>query len=250
MSLSEKKIRRKEKISDIQIGEVSERHRQVKIDHRESRRVRDDISIEIGSGKNLIESHMEKRRKKRNRSKYENNSGWLPLINIILIGILFVLLALFYLHWNGEGEETSLARIEGKNFIPKPQMIINNMRESYHNHTKTMTFKVNVQSGKLVRYPKVGHIEELDPNSLIEHRLCCHVDQRLFICDYGQGASANIGLECVVEYSKETSEAHLRIFIQSDEMKGAICTFRWTSVKKVEFEPSSIDNRKEIENAL
>lgn len=241
MSLAPKKDRSRDRGGALRLGDVSDRYTSSRSRHEE----RGDVALDIESGElvggHISSRHRHKSKKRRSRDvdNQWNCGGWLPWINILLIIVLFVLLLLFYLHWNGAGGETVLARMErGERpetyLIPKPQVVMEGMRELYHNHTRRIIFDVNVEPGKFARYPPVGHIEGLDPSTIGEHRLCCHVNERLFICDYGQGASTNMGLECVVEYEKESKEAHLRIVIQSREMKGARCAFRWTTLEPTE----------------
>lgn len=262
MSLVPKKDRPKDRGGALRLGDVSDRYTSSHHSSRSRHDDRGDVALDIESGE-LVGSHLSSSRhrhksKKRRVHDVDNQwncGGWLPWINIILIVILFVLLLLFYLHWNGAGGETVLARIEkGERpetyLIPKPQVVMEGMRELHHNHTHRIIFDVNVEPGKFARYPPVGHIEGLDPSTIGEHRLCCHVNERLFICDYGQGASTNMGLECVVEYEKESKEAHLRIVIQSTEMKGSRCAFRWTTLEPTEIlvsKGTGVDEEKKSE---
>ena len=178
------------------------------------------------------------------KDKPWNCRGWLPWINFGFMLVLATLIIVLYIHWlgNGSGVE-SLERIielrrskeEGpprEYLLSKPNLALEEpmKKHRYANHENKIEFRFDSTPGIYTRYPKEGMIEGLDPKTILEHRLCCHVGDRLFICDYGQGASMNVALECIVEYNNNNeneSDAHLLINIQSEEMKDSKCIFTW-----------------------
>lgn len=191
-----------------------------------------DVVLEIAG--HYDGEHHQSNKRRRRKSHYSNHSGicrgWLPVINTIFLLLLAVLLLVFYLNWNGAGGETTLARLEsgsGSYLIPKTEGLMEDMRHLRHNHSRRIEFSMDAIPGQFTRYPDEGeYIEGLNPHTLVEHRLCCHINEHLFICDYGQGASQNMALECIVEYTKK-GDAFLKIYIQSKEMTGARCSFNW-----------------------
>ena len=183
------------------------------------------------------EHHRSNNNRRKKKKKYYSHSGancggWLPWINTTFVLVLTIFMLVMYLNWNGAGGEITLARLEGDSpplmgLIPKPMGLIDDLRHAMHNHSQRIEFSVNAIPGQFSRYPEEGkYIKGLDPYTLIEHRLCCHINGHMFICDYGQGASKNVALECMVEYTKQGS-AFLKIYIQSEEMSGAKCSFNW-----------------------
>lgn len=95
-------------------------------------------------------------------------------------------------------------------------------------------FTLTGQKGQFVRWPDTGGIAGMDFNRLVNTRICCHVNEQYFVCDSGQGATDNVGLECIVQRgggSGDTKDSlsgtHLLVYVQSEHMNGAKCTFMW-----------------------
>lgn len=131
----------------------------------------------------------------------------------------------------GRGEDMpALASTPGGGQIrAKDPALVEAMRHLYHNHTQHIHFELSGQVGKFARWPPKGILEGLEYATLATTRLCCHVGTQYFVCDYGQGATSNIALECLVKYDADAQGSFLMIYIQSDHMKGASCTFTWTT---------------------
>lgn len=203
-----------------------------------------DIILEISGS--YDGEHQHRKRKGRSRRNGGNCGGWLPWINTSFVMVLALFVLLMFLNWEGAGSEVTLSRLEGdappseRYLLPKPSGVMDELRHSMHNHTGRVEFSMNAVPGQFTRYPEDGeYIEGLNPYTLVEHRLCCHINGHVFICDYGQGASHNMALECIVEYTKK-GRAYLKIYIQSQEMSGARCSFNW-----IASEPKEILNSKE-----
>jgi hypothetical protein len=189
-----------------------------------------DVVLEISG--NYDGEYQHRRRKGRSRRHEGNCGGWLPWINTSFVLVLALFVLLMFLNWEGAGSEITLSRLEGdappeRYLIPKPAGVMDELRHAMHNHSRRIQFSMQAIPGQFTRYPDDGeYIEGLNPYTLVEHRLCCHINGHVFICDYGQGASHNMALECIVEYTKK-GRAYLKIYIQSQEMSGAKCSFNW-----------------------
>ncbi len=107
--------------------------------------------------------------------------------------------------------------------------LMNAMRHMYHNHTRYSHFRLQGTVNEFTRWPARGILDGLEYGKLTSTRLCCHVGTQYFVCDYGQGATSNIALECLVKYDPNEEGSFLMIYIQSEHMKGARCTFTWTT---------------------
>jgi hypothetical protein len=88
-----------------------------------------------------------------------------------------------------------------------------------------ITFNLKSKEREFVRYPSNGYIERLEYTRLSNYRLCCHLGTEYFVCDYGQGASDNVGLECMIK--SDAKGAYLLLYTQSKGMNDARCTFSW-----------------------
>lgn len=211
-----------------------------------------DVVLEI-AGHYDGEHHHSNTKRRRSKKYYPseggNCGGWLPVINTVFLLLLAIFLLVFYLNWNGVGGETTLARLESGNYlIPKTEGLMDDIRHSRHNHSRRIEFSVDAIPGQFTRYPEEGeYIDGLDPYVLVEHRLCCHINQHLFICDYGQGASQNMALECIVEYTKK-GQAFLKIYIQSKEMSGAKCSFNWLTSEPKEVLQTTVKEKEVVED--
>ncbi len=110
-----------------------------------------------------------------------------------------------------------------------------------HNHTHVLSVSFDLSSSfavrKFTRWPPAGQgvLKQIDFVRLVWTRLCCHVNNHMFICDSGQGAATNVGLECIVRYSNAASEqgAYLLIYVPHEDMTGAHCSFSWQTSEKV-----------------
>lgn len=154
---------------------------------------------------------------------------WIAWVNlIILIGVIVWLIILSVNTGDTLARDASNARDAKEEFSLRSGADLNEIRHAHHNHTKQLDFIIDAKPGSFSRYPadESKYIDSLDPDMMVEYRLCCHINHRLFVCDYGQGASQNIGLECAIEYT-QTGKAFLRINIQSKEMNGSKCTLTW-----------------------
>jgi hypothetical protein len=104
--------------------------------------------------------------------------------------------------------------------------VLEMLRHMGHNHTHYVKFQLSGVAGQFARWPEVGVIEGLDFKRLANMRVCCHLSDQYFVCDSGQGATNNIGLECIVRNEPERG-THLLVYVQSAQMNGAQCTFMW-----------------------
>jgi len=103
------------------------------------------------------------------------------------------------------------------------------VHESRHHH---LDFVLEGTVGQFARWPPTGAIQSLDFKSLKSIRLCCTVNEVYFICDSGEGATHNLGLECIVN-NGSTSEGegvHLLVYVKSESMNGAKCSFTWHTI--------------------
>jgi hypothetical protein len=110
---------------------------------------------------------------------------------------------------------------------PRSKHVLDAMRHLGHNHTHYVKFQLNGVAGQFARWPAVGVIQGLEFKRLANMRVCCHLSDQYFVCDSGQGATQNIGLECIVRHVAADQGTHLLIYVQSAQMNGAQCTFMW-----------------------
>ncbi len=106
-----------------------------------------------------------------------------------------------------------------------------------HTHVLTVSFDLAGEARKFSRWPPSGQgvLKQIDFVRLIWTRLCCHVNNHMFVCDSGQGAATNVGLECMVRYSNAASEqgTYLLIYVPHEDMLGAHCSFSWQTSEKM-----------------
>lgn len=134
--------------------------------------------------------------------------------------LTLVMVAILYFNWSG-GPLTAARDVIGVRSSLSGGLIQEIEQE--------VAFTLKGDPGKFMRWPDAGSIiKGLDMKRLTGTRLCCRIGGRYFVCDYGQGATENIGVECFVEYLAEEGGSHLLLNIQSDQMNGAECIFRWS----------------------
>jgi hypothetical protein len=112
-----------------------------------------------------------------------------------------------------------------------PRGPLTSPRRHNHTHAHSISFDLTGEVRKFTRWPPLGQpvLKQIDFARLVWTRLCCHVNNHMFVCDSGQGAATNVGLECIVRYSNAASEqgAYLLIYVQHEDMVGAHCSFSW-----------------------
>lgn len=163
--------------------------------------------------------------KRKQRCKMHKVTAWLAL------GLAFfalIMMAILYFNWRG-GPLTALrqeiepsAAVQRQEIGPPSVVTVQPKRG-------IVQFTLKGLPGQYSRWPEGnGIIEGLDITMLSETRLCCRIGNRYFMCDYGQGASSDLGVECFVEYTASDGGSHLLFNVQSDHMNGAQCFFHWT----------------------
>lgn len=160
-------------------------------------------------------------------------AAWLSLVMaffaVIMVSILFF-------NWRG-GELTALRTGEPLVYSPLPPISVIGERNHNRGHVR---FTLKGTPGQYSRWPDNGGIVEgLDLAKISSTRLCCRVGNRYFVCDYGQGASSDLGVECFVEQSPNENGAHLLLNVQSDHMNGADCFFHWRIADEKEAEKNT-----------
>jgi hypothetical protein len=87
---------------------------------------------------------------------------------------------------------------------------------------QTFEFILKDNVGEFTRYNIPGLVFE----QVSRYRLCCIMnsteDARFLMCDYGEGATNNVGLECMIH-----SDAYATVWIQDKGMVGSKCTLYW-----------------------
>ena len=91
------------------------------------------------------------------------------------------------------------------------------------------TFVLTDAVDHFVRYPSDSFIPQMRFEHVIRYRTCCHVDgtdTHYVVCDYGQGATVNLGIECLV-HSDNRHDAYMEVWVPHANMAGAQCTLHW-----------------------
>jgi hypothetical protein len=158
--------------------------------------------------------------------------AWMALI-LSFVALVFV--AIVYFNMSAMSSELkrhrslppALPAAEDDTLSPKSRQLMEVMRHLGHNHTHYVKFELSGVAGQFSRWPPNGIIEGLEFTRLANMRVCCHLSDQYFVCDSGQGATNNIGLECIVRHVAADKGTHLLVYVQSAQMNGAQCTFMW-----------------------
>lgn len=145
----------------------------------------------------------------------------LSVINIVLIVVLFILvfwLATHHKYYTKEVVAHHLGELRLKGAVGPV------------GKGQTFTLELREDIGRFLRYPKTGTIPGLYFQNVSRYRLCCTIisidKSQYYVCDYGQGATDNVGLECLL-HSDNAQDTYAAIWIQDEGMIGSKCTLYW-----------------------
>lgn len=148
-------------------------------------------------------------------------------ISLLLSFFALVMVAIMFFNWHGGDLTTARDNLPAPPPLLSGEMAKENGLVTWEHSVK---FTLKGLPGQYSRWPEQGALRDLDMFALSEMRLCCRVGNRYFMCDYGQGASSDLGVECFVEHVPSEGGAHLLLNVQSEHMNGAECVFHWKSI--------------------
>ena len=146
----------------------------------------------------------------------------LQIVNFVLIIILFILVL-----WLGS-RHYHVTQQAVKHHLGKLQLKSDQTPGS-DLHVYELAIREDTV-GQFGRYPKQGAIQEMQFQNISRYRLCCTIDSadgsKYKVCDYGPGATNNVGLECML-HSDDGEHAYAAVWIQNQGMIGAQCVLYW-----------------------